>query len=92
MCLFTCASTRAVHLELVEDLTVESLIRAFRRFCARRGLPATIISDNAKTFKAASKEVKKFLHTPHLHLFSLQGVQWKFIVEWRHFSGDFGRG
>ena len=90
VCLFTCASTRAVHLELVEDLTVESFIRAFRRFCARRGLPATIISDNAKTFKAASKEVKKLLRTPRLkEYFTLKGVQWKFIVELAPFQGGF---
>ncbi len=34
--LFTCTSTWAVHLELVEALDVESFIRAFRRFSARR--------------------------------------------------------
>ena len=61
VCLFTCATTRAVHIKLVQSLTVESFIRAFRRFCARRGLPGTMISDNAKTFKSASKEVKKLL-------------------------------
>ena len=90
VCLFTCASTRAVHLELVEDLTVESFIRAFRRFCARRGLPATILSDNAKTFKAASKEVKSLLRTPRLkEYFAIEGVQWKFIVELAPFQGGF---
>ena len=50
ICLFTCAATRAVHLELVRDLGVESFLLCFRRFVGRRGLPATLISDNAKTF------------------------------------------
>ena len=66
ICLFTCGSTRAIHLELVESLSVESFIRAFRRFCGRRGLPATIITDNAKTFKSAALEVKKLLRAPRL--------------------------
>ena len=35
-CLFTCASIRAIHLELVEDSTAPSFIRTFRRFISRR--------------------------------------------------------
>lgn len=90
VCLFTCASTRAVHLELVENLTVEAFIRAFRRFCARRGLPATIISDNAKTFKSASKEIKKLLRSPRLKEYlTLKGVKWRFIVELAPFQGGY---
>ena len=58
VCLFTSASTRAVHLELTRNLTVDSFLLAFT---SRRGLPATLITDNAKTFRGASKEfVKKF--------------------------------
>ena len=52
--LFSCASTRAVHLELVENLSVPIFLQAFRRFTSQRGLPSTIFTDNAKTFKAAS--------------------------------------
>ena len=55
--LFSCASTRAVHLELVKNLSVPTFLQAFRRFTSRRGLPSTIFTDNAKTFKAASREV-----------------------------------
>lgn len=88
VCLFTCAVTRAVHLELVESLDVESFIRAFRRFCARRGLPGTILSDNAKTFKSASKEIKKLIRSPRLREhFTSQGVKWKFIIELAPWQG-----
>ena len=52
----TCASTRAVHLEMMQGLSVPAFLLAIRRFIGRRGLPATFISDNAKTFKLASKE------------------------------------
>ena len=61
LCLYTCSSTRAVHLDLVTDMTAESFIRSFRRFTARRGVPSLIISDNAKTFKSASKSLNRIL-------------------------------
>ena len=81
VCLYTCLSTRAVHLELVEGLDVESFIRSFRRFCARRGLPATLLSDNAKTFKSASKEVKKLVRSPKIFEYlANRKVNWQFIV------------
>ena len=57
ICLFTCASTRAVHLEVVTDLSEETFLQAFRRFAARRSLPRLVISDNASTYMSASKEL-----------------------------------
>jgi len=51
VCLFTCCSTRAVHLELTNLLSAKSFLLAFRRFVGRRGLPSTIWSDNAKTLR-----------------------------------------
>ena len=90
VCLFTCAATRAVHLELVTSLSVETFICAFRRFCARRGLPVLIITDNAKTFKSASKEVKRLLRSPRLsEYFMTKGVRWRFIPELSPFQGGF---
>jgi hypothetical protein len=50
--LFTCAATRAVHLELCKDLTAEEFKLAMRSFAARRGTPTLMVSDNAKTFQA----------------------------------------
>ena len=38
ICLLTCASTRAVHLELTHDIGVDSFLLAIRRFASRRGL------------------------------------------------------
>ena len=51
--LFTCSITRALHLELVDSLSLDDFLLAFRRFVARRALPNILYSDNAKTFKAA---------------------------------------
>ena len=62
ICLFTCCVTRAVHLELVLDLSAVTFIRCLKRFAARRGLPRKIVSDNAKTFKAPAKSTAELLN------------------------------
>ena len=59
--LYTCASTRVIHLELVNSLTAEYCVAAIRRFLARRGLPSVLWSDNAKTFVAARQKLNQLL-------------------------------
>ena len=82
VCLFTCASTRAVHLELTRGLTVQYFLLAFRRFASRRGLPATIQSDNAKTFQSSSKEIRKIARSPEVWRYLTDNrITWNFIVE-----------
>lgn len=49
---FTCTAIRAVHLEVVHDMTTEELLLAFRRFFARRGVPKLVVCDNAPQFEA----------------------------------------
>ena len=43
VCLFTCVTVRAIHLELVKDMTAEQFLLALRRFIATRGKPTQII-------------------------------------------------
>ena len=59
VCLFTCLITRAVHLEIVFDMTTAEFLFCFRRFIAPRGLPEKVISDNALQFKAADTILRK---------------------------------
>lgn len=61
ICLFICFSTRAVHLELVTDLTSDSYLLALKRFISRRGKPSEIYSDNGKNFVGLKNEFKHFL-------------------------------
>ena len=59
LALFTCCVTRTLHLDLVAYLTETTFLRCLRRIAVRRGTPSLIISDNAKTFKASAKVIKR---------------------------------
>ena len=77
--LFTCSSTRAMRLELVQDLNTSTFMNCFRKFCARRGTPRLINSDNAKTFTAAAKLLTKLSRDETFSNFSeTRRIIWKF--------------
>lgn len=59
ICLFICFVTKAIHLELVTDLTTEAFLASLRRFIARRGKPKNMFSDNGTNFVGANTELKK---------------------------------
>ena len=85
ICIFTCAVTRAIHLEIVEDLTTQTFLLALRRFIACRGQPKLICSDNAKTYKLAVKTLEEMwvevVLDEELHDYiSGEGIEWKFNV------------
>lgn len=50
-------STKAVHLELVSDLTTDAFIAALQRFVSRRGIVLEMHSDNATNFHGAQHEL-----------------------------------
>ena len=88
--LFTCASTRAVHLRLCKDMTAEEFKRGLKEFVARRGSPSQIVSDNAKTFQATKKwlttlrkdeDIFNYLATKH--------IEWKFNLARAPWWGGF---
>ncbi|XP_062557810.1 uncharacterized protein LOC134222666 [Armigeres subalbatus] len=84
---FVCFSTKAVHLELVCDLSTEAFIASLRRFIARRGLPAEIHSDNGTNFQGARNtlaELYKLLnnsdHQQKIHdECTKRSIKWLFI-------------
>ncbi|XP_065088816.1 uncharacterized protein LOC135710229 [Ochlerotatus camptorhynchus] len=55
---FVCMATKAVHLELVGDLSSEAFIATLKRFVARRGKPIALFCDNATNFKGADRELR----------------------------------
>ncbi|XP_065060233.1 uncharacterized protein LOC135687567 [Rhopilema esculentum] len=73
--LFSCANTRAIHLELVPDLFAETFIRALKRFTARRGLSKLIVSDNGKTF--LDKNVQMYAQNMNIRwIFNVPTASW----------------
>ena len=82
VCLFMCCVTRAVHLELVSELSTLAFIRCLKRFTARRGFPKRMVSDNAKTFKAAAKAIQCMLEHPDVKNYLLNlSMEWTFNLE-----------
>ena len=90
ICLFTCATTRAVHLEVVTDLSTETFLLAFRRFVSRKSLPQIVLSDNASTYLSAAEELKTLFESEDLkESLSRRGVTWRFIPKRAPWYGGF---
>ena len=90
VCLFTCANTRAIHLEVVEDLSKGTFLKAFRRFVSRRSLPRKMVSDNATTYLSAAEELKRLLDSVSLkETLSHHGCDWIFIPKRAPWYGGF---
>lgn len=81
--LFTCMTTRAVHIELAASLSADSMILALRRMAARRGTPKTMFSDNGTNFVRADKELQEAIEELKTEDVTREaekmGVRWKFI-------------
>ena len=96
ICLFTCFTIRALHLETTESLTTDSCVTALRTFIARRGSPQRLLSDNATYFIGAKKqlrteplsfdtEIASYLHD--------QNISWKMnLPSAPHLGGGGGGG
>ncbi|XP_046388550.1 uncharacterized protein LOC124157664 [Ischnura elegans] len=59
LCLFICMCTKAVHLEVVTDLSSDAFIAALTRFVSRRGLCSDLYSDCGTNFVGASTQLKR---------------------------------
>lgn len=91
ICLFVCFTTRAVHLELVSDLTTDAYCLALKRFISRRSKPSIIYSDNGKCFVGLMNEFTKFLSNCSgdiVDYATSQNITFKFIPPYApHFGG-----
>lgn len=74
ICLFTCLVIRAIHLEVVRDLTTNECLMAFKRFIATRGTPTLILTDNASQFRLLKEVLTKDGNFT-------TNIKWKFIPQ-----------
>ena len=80
-CIFTCLSTRAVHLEMVNSLEADSFLLAFSRIAVRRGRPLEVTSDNGTNFVRAERELAALFQTAAQDKISdsmaRSGIRWR---------------
>ena len=79
---FTCLSTRAIHIELVGNLSTDNFILALRPFTSRRGHPKNIFSDKGTNFAGSQRELAKSLRSLDQNRIeaelTLQKIKWNF--------------
>lgn len=81
ICLFICFVTKAVHIELVTDVSSDTFISAFKRFISRRGPVSCLYSDNGTNFVGAKTQLQELLATRYR-------IEWKMIPPRApHFGG-----
>lgn len=82
--IFVCLKTRAMHIDIVTDLTSTAFIACYERFIARRGRCERMYSDNGTSFVGAYNELKraleKWIDRKSLDHFSKRSTEWKFMV------------
>ena len=85
--MFTCVVVRAVHLELIPDMTTNTFLCALRKFAARRGLPRIIYSDNGLTFKSAALLIRNVRTHQVMDFLSEHRGRWVFSANFAPWCG-----
>ena len=90
LALFTCAASRAIHLDLLKTMEADSFKRCLKEFFARRGNPNLMISDNAKTFETTAKWLKRIQQDADINtLLAKLQINWKFNLSRSPWWGGF---
>ncbi|GFU98866.1 integrase catalytic domain-containing protein [Trichonephila clavipes] len=86
VCVCICFVTRAIHLEILSDLTSDAIIATLKRFMSRRGKCSKIFTDNATNFVGANSQLKAFYKSLNFQdqnlvtYFTEEGIEWNFIL------------
>ena len=91
ICIFMCAFTQALHLEVTEGLSANIFLLASRCFCGWKGIPVIILSGSAKTFKHCAKDITTIIRSEKVHQYlSNKQITWNFIAGKAPWWGFFG--
>ena len=77
--LFTCLCSRAVHIEMLDDMSTDSFINGLRCFMAIRGIVRQIRCDQGSNFVGAKNEFEKELKSAKLNSFMAE-KQCEFVM------------
>ncbi|MBP1527409.1 MAG: DDE-type integrase/transposase/recombinase, partial [Spiroplasma ixodetis] len=92
VCLIVCLVSRAIHLELVNDLSADEFLLAFQRFVSRRVVPKLVISDNATNFTFIQPLIGKRVKIEDHNLNDFidnNNIEWVFIPQYSPWQGGF---
>jgi hypothetical protein len=70
--IFVDAVIRLLTLVVTKDMSTDSVIKGLEEYCATRGAPSRIISDNGSSLVAASRNLKRLYDQ----------VNWKAVMQW----------
>lgn len=82
--IFTCLVVRAIHLEVLQDMTADEFLVSLRKFVGRRGVPKLLVADNAPQFKVVERIFqcvwRRFAHADVTNRYYAEhNIKWKFI-------------
>ena len=89
LCVFVDFAVKAVHLEIVSDMTSEAFLAALKHFVSRRGRPRELHSDNGTNFVGANRELQDLCSVLRLketqesicHYCLSNNIEWHFSPE-----------
>lgn len=79
VCIFICFSSKAIHIELVTELSTNSFLNAFKRLIARRGFPSDVYSDNGTNFVCADRLINEIKEDVFQNFLIDNRISWHFI-------------
>ena len=84
--IFTCLNIRALHVELVKDLSTHSFILVLIWFTNLYGIPSQIYSDNAKSFITGCNIIEEVFASSefneHFQVYSIKHVRIPLYAAW----------